>query len=107
MNLPAMQETQELRVQSLGQEEPLEEEMATLSSILTWKIPWTEEPGGLQCSLCGPKESDTIAHEHGMARQEYRRLPAGVHRQWIQGNSKRGQSQHPRNYCLIKHIEGD
>ena len=70
MNLPAMQETRELRVQSLGQEEPLEEEMATLSSILTWKIPWTEEPGGLQYSLCGPKKSDTVAHKHGMAWQE-------------------------------------
>ena len=43
-----MQETQETRIQSLGQEDPLEEEMATLSSILAWKIPWTEEPGGLQ-----------------------------------------------------------
>ena len=39
-----MQETQ---VQSLGQENPLEKEMATHSSILTWEIPWTEEPGGL------------------------------------------------------------
>ena len=44
-NLPAMQETQ---VQSLGQEDPLEKEMATHSSVLTWQIPWTEEPGGLQ-----------------------------------------------------------
>ena len=43
--LPAMQETQ---VRSLGQEDPLEKEMATHSSILAWKIPWTEEPGGLQ-----------------------------------------------------------
>ena len=43
-NLPAMQETQ---VRSLGQEAPLEKEMATYSSILAWKIPWIEEPGGL------------------------------------------------------------
>ena len=43
-NLPAIQETQG---QSLGQEDPLEEEMATHSSILAWKIPWTEEPGKL------------------------------------------------------------
>ena len=42
--LPAMQET---RVRSLGWEDPLEKEMATHSSILTWRIPWTEEPGGL------------------------------------------------------------
>ena len=44
-NLPAMQETW---VQSLGQEDPLENRMATHSSILDWKIPWTEEPGRLQ-----------------------------------------------------------
>ena len=43
-----MQETQEMRVGSLGQEDPLEKEMATYSSILDSEIPWTEEPGGLQ-----------------------------------------------------------
>ena len=43
--LPAMQETQ---VPSLGQEDPLKKEMATHSSSPAWKIPWTEEPGGLQ-----------------------------------------------------------
>ena len=43
-NLPAMQETQ---VQSLGWEDPLEKGMANYSSILAWRIPWTEEPGGL------------------------------------------------------------
>ena len=42
-----MQETQEIWVQSLYQEDPLEEEMATHSSILAWEIPWMEEPGGL------------------------------------------------------------
>ena len=47
-NLPAMQETQESQVQSLGCEDPLEKEMATHFSILAWEIPWTEEPGGLQ-----------------------------------------------------------
>ena len=46
-NLPAIQEPQETRVLSMGQEDPLEEEMATYSSILAWRIPWTEEPGGL------------------------------------------------------------
>ena len=44
-NLPAMQETQ---VQALGHEDPLEKEMATHSSILAWRIPCTEEPGGIQ-----------------------------------------------------------
>ena len=44
-NLPAMPET---HVRSLGQEDPLEKEMAAHSSILAWRIPWTEEPGGLE-----------------------------------------------------------
>ena len=44
-NLP---EVQEMRVRSVGQEDPLEKGMATHSSILAWRIPWTEEPGGLQ-----------------------------------------------------------
>ena len=44
-NLPAMQETW---VQSLGQEDPLKKDMATHRSIFAWRIPWTEEPGGLQ-----------------------------------------------------------
>ena len=52
-NLPAMQET---RVQSLGQEDPLEKEMATHFCILAWEIPWTEEPGRLQST--GSQESD-------------------------------------------------
>ena len=47
-NLPAMQEPQETPVPSLGLEDPLEKKMATHSSILAWRIPWTEEPGGLQ-----------------------------------------------------------
>ena len=47
-NPPVRQELQETRVRSLGQEDPLEEGMATHSSILAWEIPWTEEPGGLQ-----------------------------------------------------------
>ena len=53
-----MQETQETWVQFLGQEEPLVEGMATHSSILAWKVLWTEEPGGLQ-SMGSP----TIRHE--------------------------------------------
>ena len=50
-DLPAMKETQ---VQSLGREDALEKEMATHSRILTWEIPWTEEPGGVQ--TVGQKE---------------------------------------------------
>ena len=47
-NPPAVQEMQETWVQSPTQEDPLEEGMATHSSVLAWSIPWTEEPGGLQ-----------------------------------------------------------
>ena len=54
-NPPAMQETW---VQSLGQEDPLEEEMATHSGIFAWKIPWTEEPGMLQSM-----ESQRVRHD--------------------------------------------
>ena len=53
MNLPTMQETW---VQSLGWKDPLEKGLATNTSILAWRIPWTEEPGGLQSMCC--KESD-------------------------------------------------
>ena len=56
-NPPAMQETQEMRVQSWGQEDTLGEEMATHSSILAWKIPWTEEPDRLQ-----PMELQGVGH---------------------------------------------
>ena len=53
-NLPAVQET---KVQSLGQDDPLEDEMATHSSILAWRIPRTEKPGWLQ--FMGSRETDT------------------------------------------------
>ena len=48
VNPPVIQELQETVFQSLGQEDPLEEGMATHFSILAWRIPWTEEPSGLQ-----------------------------------------------------------
>ena len=59
-----MQETKEMHVQSLGQDDPLEKEMATHSCILAWKIPWTEEPVG--CSPQGHKESDTTERLHSL-----------------------------------------
>ena len=55
-NMPAMQE---MWVWSLGQDDPLKKETATLSSILAWKIPWTEEPGGLQSTVLQKSQSDT------------------------------------------------
>ena len=57
--LPAMWET---RVRSVGREDPLEKEMATHSSTLAWRIPWTEEPGGLQSP--GSQELDTAEQLH-------------------------------------------
>ena len=64
---------QESPVRSLGQEDPLEKEMATHSSILAWRIPWTEEPGGY--SPWGRKESDMTERlcpvSMGFSRQEY------------------------------------
>ena len=57
-----MQKTQETRVQSLGWEYPLEKQMATHSSILAWKIPWTEELSELQSM--GPEELDMTQHAH-------------------------------------------
>ena len=57
-NPPAMQEPQEIRVRSLGWEDPLEEEMATHSSALAWRTPRTEEPGGLQST-----ETQRVGHD--------------------------------------------
>ena len=54
-----MREMQEMQVRSLGGEDPLEKGMPTHPSILAWRIPWTEEPGGLQS-----KELDTTEHTH-------------------------------------------
>ena len=69
-NLPVMQETQVL---SLGQEDPLEKKMATHSSILAWRIPWTEEPDGLQSmgsQRVGPDwATNTHTHTHTAALQ--------------------------------------
>ena len=59
-NPATTQETQEMWIQPLGWEDPLEKEMGTCPMILAWKIPWTEEPGGY--SPKGSKESDTTKH---------------------------------------------
>ena len=62
-NLPEMQETKETRVHFLSWENPLEEEMATHSNVLDWKIPWTEEPGGLQ-SMGSQSRTGLSTHTH-------------------------------------------
>ena len=68
-NLPAMHQTQ---VWSLGREDPLEKEMATHFSILSWEIPWTKEPGGLQSM------SQRVGHdwgtEHALTRGDYKQI---------------------------------
>jgi len=68
-NLPAMQETQ---VWSLGQEDPLEKEVATHSGIPTWEIPWTEELAG--CSWWGCKESDMTLSLNSNYDHKYTRI---------------------------------
>ena len=60
-NLPAMQET---GVRFLGREDPLEKEMATHSSILAWRIPWTEEHGGLQSIVSQRVGHDRATNTH-------------------------------------------
>ena len=53
-----------MQIQSLGREEPLEKEMATHSSILAWKIPWTEEPGDLQSMRSQKVGHDLVTNQH-------------------------------------------
>ena len=64
-----MQEMLEMQVQSMGQEDPLEQQMATHSNVVFWKIPWTEEPGGLY-SPWGHKELDTTEHAQTEAQTD-------------------------------------
>ena len=64
-NPPAIQETKETQLKSLGREDPLEKEMAIHSSILAWRIPWTEEPGRLQ-SMGPERVRHNSAHIHTM-----------------------------------------
>ena len=64
-----MQEMQKTWVQSLGQEDLLEKEMATHSNILAWEIPWTEEPGGLQSMKMQRVGHDWVT-EHAQAKNK-------------------------------------
>ena len=80
-----MQETEEMWVQSLGREDPLEEEMAPHSSILSWKSPWAEDPGGLQ-SMGVQRVKHNWAHAHKEEKKrpkksQQRYLSVGL---WIQ-----------------------
>ena len=83
-NLPAMQDT---LVQSLGGEDPLAEDMATHSSSLAWKIPWTEEPGGLQS-----KGLQRVGHDWARGTWPHRaqRCPGRV----LQEHAREGPAVH-------------
>ena len=84
-NLPALQEPQEMQVQSLGQEDPLEEDMTTQSSILAWRIPWTEEPRGLQSigfQRVGLDQSDLASTHHSLIHPSVDRH-VGVSMVWL------------------------
>ena len=63
-NPPVIQGTQEMRVQSLDREDPLEEGVAAHSSILAWRIPWTEEPGGYSLRVAKSQTRVSTQHEH-------------------------------------------
>ena len=67
-NPPAMPETQEPQVKSLGCEDALEKEMATHSSILAWKVSWSEEPGGLQSKGSQRVGHDWVIKQAGQSR---------------------------------------
>ena len=70
-NLPVMQETEEMWVQSLGREDALVEKMATHPSILAWKIPWTEEPGRLQFRDCRVRHLWVFKHRFKSVLKNY------------------------------------
>ena len=109
-----MQEVEETRVPSLGQEDPREKGMATHSGILAWRIPWTEEPGGLQSMgsqskialtewpIVGHKQNEEVIHE--LTRNEL----------WVQlrGKGNNGSRVYNNLRCvrkynllLVKHAE--
>ena len=85
-----MQETQETWVQSLGQEDPVEKEMTAYSSILAWRIPWTEQPGMLQ-----PMELQGVRYNFATEHILISILAASMH---ISTNSEQGL---PFLYILI------
>ena len=87
-NLPATQESQETRVQSLGQEDPLEEEMATRSNILAWRIPRTEETGRLQSM-----GSQRVRHDRGTKQAGKEKNSSSRGYQWKDKILKRSKWQ--------------
>ena len=92
--LPATQETQEMRIQSLGWEDPREKKMATLSNILAWKIPCTEGSGGLLYSPWGHKESDTTENTSPCTHAY---ITSYLYQWWGNWNHFKVQESNPRN----------
>ena len=107
-NLPAMQKPQETQVWSLSQEDPLEEDMATHSSILAWRTPWTEEPGGLQSmrSQSWTRLSDFTSLLHSIFQQIWKtqQWPQDWKRSVFIPMSKKGNSKESSGYHKIKSI---
>ena len=110
---------QEMQVRSLGQEDPLEKEMATRSSILAWKIPWTEEPGGLQSMgsqkvrhIWGTEQAGTLTSLSGdsdppgvpyVVVQYSPKSFLGVHchAEWSKGKFPEGSTHQPLRSTLV------
>ena len=87
-NLPAMQD---MHLQSLGQEDPLEKEMATHSRILALKVPWTEEPGGLQSMGSQRVRQGSATEQYGMEKRRWERRSKHTH-----GERRRGEGSEHR-----------
>ena len=90
------QEMQETTVPSLIQEDPLQEEMATHSSILAWKIPWTDKLGGLQW---GRKESDMTEHAPSQSLIKWLSNSVQFSRSVVSDSLQPHESQHTRPPC--------
>ena len=98
-NPPAMQDPQEKGVRSLGWEDPLEKGMATHSSVLAWKIPWTEEPGGLQSTGSQRVRQDWATENRTAGPDESQCYISSL---WV--DSERGPSGALGGRCVIREL---
>ena len=107
-NPPAMQETQEMQVRSLGREDPLEKRMATHSSILDWRIPWTEEPSGLQST--GSQRVDTTRLFFESENKSHLVMsdslqPYGLYSKWSSLGQNTGEGNgNPLQYSCLENL---
>jgi len=100
-NASAMQETQETQVQSLGWEDPLEEDMAIHFNILAWRIPWTEESGGLQSM--GPHGDTTEVTEHTLYHRHQQSFTACPQMSYPEANPRSHVGLGGQSGCDICH----